>query len=245
VTAAQRLRLVLTLGVINLVLASVALGIGITGTPGPTPGIAVVEPTPGSAGPPGASPTAPGTERTPAPPTPSSRPGGPGPEPSSEPGGGPTPSAEPSPSPAIEPSPSPVPPPSPVPETTPVPPAEPGLAAGPGQQPANPNTGGGGPAPTPEPTATPGVPVVDQPGTPRTCHASDRGIAASKGKACGTNRGEHPNKPGKHKVDQDRGDHHGPRADRHREHGHQPATVDQPRRGHSSRHRLRRGRRAR
>ena len=40
VTAAQRLRLVLTLGVVNLVLVGVALGFGVAGvqSPGTTPG---------------------------------------------------------------------------------------------------------------------------------------------------------------------------------------------------------------
>ena len=52
-TAAQRLRLVLALGAINLVLASVALAVGIVGVQspsttagGPTPGIAFVSPAP-------------------------------------------------------------------------------------------------------------------------------------------------------------------------------------------------------
>src|SRR6185369_15211231 len=56
VTAAQRLRLVLALGAINLVLASVAFAVGIVGVQsppttagGPTPGIAFVSPAPTTA----------------------------------------------------------------------------------------------------------------------------------------------------------------------------------------------------
>jgi hypothetical protein len=67
---------VLALGVINLVLASVALGIGITGAPFATPGIAVVEPTPAPpARQPGRSVRERSNPSSPANPQSSSRPG--------------------------------------------------------------------------------------------------------------------------------------------------------------------------
>ena len=131
VTAAQRLRLVLALGVVNLVLAAVALGIGISGlntTPstagGPTPGIAFASPTPGATTPSATEP--PGRPR-PRPPAdrPTRRTDPPPPDPSrrrrsSTPT--PTPSVEPTPADALrrtDPTPT-TPPATPAPTRTPV-----------------------------------------------------------------------------------------------------------------------------
>ena len=251
-TAAQRLRLVLALGVINLVLASVALGIGITGAPFATPGIAVVEPspsTPSGAGSGGQSPSP--NPTSPTIPEATGRPGGPGPLPSAEPTAQPTPTAtEVSPNESIEPSPSAVP--SEVPVSTPTVAAttpEPVLAGNPG---TNPPTGGGegggsGPRPTPTPTPKPTArptptptPVVNpRPKPPNSaCHASPRGIEASRGKACGVHGTAHPNKPERHKANTRAHQ----QADRRPAHA-QPATVESKRRNRASRHRLRRGHR--
>lgn len=250
VTAAQRLRLVLALGVINLVLASVALGVGIAGAPFATPGIAVVEPTPAApngstpGGPPGTS--NPGSPRSPQP---SSRPGGTGPEPSTEPGSQPTPTPTPpeaSPSPSIEPAASPVPsePPAPTP-TTP----RQVLAVKPGTSPASSSGGGGGPQSTPRPPANPtpaptpaSTPVVRPQPKPTTCHASARGVEASKGKACGTKRSKPPHDRGEGRG---RSKHATHQATYRESHHAQPATLEPKRRNPVSKHRLRPGRRAR
>jgi len=76
------------------------------------------------------------------------------------------------------------------------------------------------------------------------CHASDQGFASSDGKACSH---KHDNKGKADKpVHHDNGRHTGRQAGNDRRHGqHQPATVESPRRSHTSRHRLRTGRRAR
>ncbi len=250
-TSAQRLRLVLALGVINLVLASVALGIGITGAPGPS--IAIVQPTataPNATGVPG-NPTAP----TPTPPesNPSSRPGGPAQ--SEEPGQVPTPSGEPAPS--QSPEPSPLPSASPVSSTapvvtvvqTPAPTADGangGNAGGPKSSPTpptpkpTPQAPKPTPRPTPRPTPTPEPPAAGS-GHEHPCNASARGIEASNGKACGTKRGH-----GKtdHQTTHSN-DHHGTRATKRSEQGQPVATVEDTKKKHSTRHRLRRYRRAR
>jgi hypothetical protein len=108
---------------------------------------------------------------------------------------------------------------------------------------------------TPKPTTSPtdGSAKPDKPdapdghGAPVGCRASARGIEASDGKACPTKDREHPAKPDKpRKTHHDNGHHRGRNADReHDRGGHQPATVDEQRRGPRSRHRLRRGRRPR
>jgi hypothetical protein len=117
VTAAQRLRLVLALGVVNLVLAAVVLSVGIGGmvspqeiAEGPTPGTGQASPIPVA------------SERPPAPtPRPSERPAATpttqGPEPSAEPGASeaPTPSAPPTPTPEPTPTPTPTATPTPAP----------------------------------------------------------------------------------------------------------------------------------
>ena len=111
-TAAQRLRLVLTLGVINLVLASVALTFGIVGiqsTPetagGPTPGIAFVSPAPTATTtvpePTPASSPEPGTS-TPGTPVPTTTPAA-EPTPTESPAVAPSPSVEPTPGLALTP----------------------------------------------------------------------------------------------------------------------------------------------
>lgn len=244
VTGAQRLRLVLALGVVNLVLATVALGVGITGTQQPQ--IAVVAPTApptivtpgaGSSSGPGATPAGPAASGTP--------PGRPGP--SSEPAGQPspvvvTPSAEPSPS--VAPSPSPTIEPSVQPSAAPS--SGPVLAGGPEPDPAVAAPGsndGPGKPPPPKPTPTPTTPTPVTDGR-SPCHASDQGFVSSDGKACVhklDNKGK-ADKPAHH----DNGRHSGQQAGHGGRHGqHQPATVDSPRRSHASRHRLRTGRRAR
>jgi hypothetical protein len=256
VTAAQRLRLVLALGVINLVLASVALGIGITGAPFATPGIAVVEPTatpPTGAGAGGSPATSNAT--SPTTPEPTARPGGPGPSSSTEPPSPTAPTVSPSPS-VVEPLPSAIPTEAPAPTSTAaVPTPRPVLAGNPGATPPSSGSGGGGspprstPQPSPKPTPTPNppakptpapTPVVKPPPKPPSpaCHASARGIEASRGKACGVHGTAHPNKPGRHKATT-RPRHH---ADRQPAHA-QPATVESKRRSRASRHRLRPGHR--
>jgi hypothetical protein len=132
VTAAQRARLVVALGIVNLVLAGVAFGVGVTSDPTVTP---VIEPGPVAIIP-TPSPNATGSpEATPAPTPQASVPG-------LEPAA--TPSATPTPSPTVEPS-------NPVTAVVPTPgQAEPG--AGP-QAPAGP--GGPDPRPTPPVPAAP------------------------------------------------------------------------------------------
>jgi hypothetical protein len=111
VTVAQRLRLVVALGVVNLVLAGVALGFGIVGLPasnriaaGPTPPTAIALPTPTL------PTTRPGPSPRPTPTPPASHP------PASTPPTQPTPT--PTPTPPTQPTPTPTPaPPTAAPET--------------------------------------------------------------------------------------------------------------------------------
>jgi hypothetical protein len=164
VTAAQRLRLVVALGVVNLVLAGVALGFGIVGLPaekqiaaGPTPPTAIAQPTP-----PGPSATA-RPEPSPRPtPTPIATP----------------PSGQP---PAGTPPPTPIATPPPTPTATPTPtPTEPAQASGPTTLPT---TGTGGVVvvfhpPTPKP---PSPEPVHEAGGPPTCTATtDHRVSADR-----------------------------------------------------------------
>ncbi|HEV8401744.1 MAG TPA: hypothetical protein VGQ31_01780 [Candidatus Limnocylindrales bacterium] len=96
-TAAQRLRLVVALGVVNLVLAGVALGFGIVGLPAsnpigavPTPPTAIALPAPTPA------PTRPSPRPTPTPPADE--------PPASTPPGSPTPTPTPTPPPPVQPT---------------------------------------------------------------------------------------------------------------------------------------------
>ena len=217
-TAAQRLRLVLALGVINLVLAGVVLAVGIadiqsppTTAGGPTPGIAFVSPAPTATStvpePTAPSPQEPGTS-TPGSPAPTS-----------------APTAEPTPeipvgSPAIEPSPAV----EPSPSVEPTPDQPVALAPNPVRAPTavvvHPNAGR--PASTPTPTeATPSppeTPNVDKPG--RVHEAKPPKVKHQK---------HHVHRP----------KHHGQGG------GHQQATVDKSQRGHKSARRLRIHRRTR
>jgi hypothetical protein len=234
VTAAQRLRLVLALGVINIVLAGVALGVGINESTNPP--IAVVVPTPGVAAP---SPPGPVIESpgpvAPPPASPAQPPSTGQPPSTSQPGGEPA-SPEPSPTPVVEPTPTPTIPVEPSPVVEPAPssaPAQP-VAAEPTPRPARgggSNGGNAGPTPPPATGPTP-APAV---GEPRTCHASARGVERSDGKAC-------VHKPKKPHADSGR--HRGRDANLSHRH-HQPAIVDQARRNHRTLHRLRPGRRPR
>ena len=253
-TGAQRLRLVLALGVVNLVLATVALGVGITGTQqpqiavvGPTAPPAIVTPGPGSSAGPISTPAGPTPTRTP-PNGPGSS-GQPGAEPSPivppvTPSAAPSPSVAPSPSPSIEP---------PVPSVAPS--GGPVLAGGSEPDPAvaapGSNDGPGKPPPPkPTPTPTPRAPTPVTDGR-SPCHASDRGFASSGGKACNHkhdnkgskgSKGSKADKPAHH----DNGRHTGQQAGNGgRDRQNQPAIVESPRRSHTSRHRLRTGRRAR
>ncbi len=246
VTGAQRLRLVLALGVVNLVLATVALGVGITGTQQPQ--IAVVEPTaPPTIVTPGAGSSSGRARRQP------------GRRPAARrrvvlaPRASPLASRPPvvrrsrhpqsrrprSPHrlrPTIEPSAQP----SAAPSSGPV------LAGGPEPDPASPppvRTTARAKPPPPKPTPTPTTPTPVTDGR-SPCHASDQGFVSSDGKACvhkHDNKGK-ADKPAHH----DNGRHSGQQAGHGGRHGqHQPATVESPRRSHASRHRLRTGRRAR
>ena len=217
-TAAQRLRLVLTLGVINLVLASVALTVGIVGVQsppstagGPTPGIAFVSPAPTAT----SAPTEPTPAATPGPGT--STPGTPVPTT--------TPTAEPTPlapgaSPAAEPSPSPTVVPTPAPGATLPPVRTPTVVLG------HPSL--------PGPTETP-TPVAETPGTPAPC-AARTGPTATR--AAAQDCGKHAVKPARAKHDKKPHKDHKPKA--HVPHHDGPqATVDKSNRGHKSGRRLR------
>ena len=236
-TAAQRLRLVLALGVVNLVLATVALSFGIAGTAsrpgtagGPTPGTAIASPAP-------TTPAGPEPRPTAEPPSTSPTPGtnGPPTEPSAEPST--VPSAEPSILPSAEPS--------------SVPPTEPTFApastATPVRVPLVPAGHPGVATPKPTGSAADEPTKPSEPTTSARCHASERGIEASNGKACPTKDRARPPKPDKPpRTHTDNGRHNGPKADRARDGGgRQQATVEDKRREPKSRYRLRTGRRAR
>jgi hypothetical protein len=252
---------VLALGVVNVILATVALSVGISGlspqpsTAGqPTPAIAVVPPTPVPVATPGGqNPTPTATE-----PTSSSTPGGPAP--STQPSGEPAPT-EPSTQPSAEPSLAPV-----------ASPAIPAASLAPRfiARPIRPAPATPAPAPTPapptavKPSPTPGGAVVGAPDRPR-CPAQaskatkasaavdhEPDMSGSKGRACGHDKDAHPKKaPKAHgpKSEAPRKDapKHVRRASKTDDHdkGHQPVTVDKPRREPKAGHRLRSGRRAR
>jgi hypothetical protein len=223
--------LVLALGVVNLVLATVALSFGLAETTsppttagGPTPGTAVVSPAPTTPVAGGQTPTAPGPAASPTP---------------AEPGTSGEPSTEPSPIPSLEPSPVASPESTIEPETTPLPARIPTVVVARPDVPAA--------APSAKPTPRPSPATTDGSGPPRTCHASARGIEASNGKACRAKDGAHPGRPDKPRGSHhDNGRHNGPKAHHGTDHrSRQPATVEEPRRGPMSRYRLRTSRRAR
>jgi len=115
VTSAQRARLVLALGVLNLVLASFALAVGITGSRPTDLGVAGVDRSPIVASPTGSPAVTPGESLTPSASTGPTSPGSSGVPGSQAPGSSVPPSAEPSPSPtpseiivAVVPTPTPV-----------------------------------------------------------------------------------------------------------------------------------------
>jgi hypothetical protein len=235
VSGTQRLRLVLALGVVNLVLATVALGYGLS-APAATPGIGAV-PTSGApvatTGPtvaglvsPTPVPTAPAVNPTPAGPLSSGNPG-----------------EERTPGPSVAPSPVPSAQPSPVPSLPVV--TQPSTAATPGQvavvvrNPAKPTSP---PATQAPPQATPApsrVPVSDGPGTPGACRASERGQTAPDGKAC-QHKGHKPAKD-----HHDSGRHRGAVAGRPDGQADRQPAIAESRPASKTRHRLRVGRRAR
>ena len=241
-TSAQRLRLVLALGVVNLVLATVALGVGFSGLPlanppgATTPGFAEVSP--GSTATPQATtgqptdrveptavPTAPTAEpTTPTTTNPPSTPPSGAPEPSPTPTGSAVPLATP---PAGSPEPTTPPPVAVVSHSTPPP-----LVAG-GQGP------GATPVPVPSPTPQPTKATTEGPGT---CDSPHSGTPDCP-RAHGHGQKAHGHGP--------RG--HGPKA---KAHGHtrtashngghgEVATNDTPRRSSRSARRLANGRRLR
>jgi hypothetical protein len=241
VSGTQRLRLVLALGVVNLVLATVALGYGLSASP-LTPGVGAV-PTAGEAFATSA-PTAPGAASpAPAPTAPQVSPAPNGPRPSEIAGQEQTPgsSVAPSPVPSAQPSPGPSAPvvTQPTPVATPGPIAlvhNPATPTSPQATPTSPQATPAPPQATPTPTR---VPVSDGPGTPPGCPASGRGQAASDGKAC--HAAAHKPKKDHH----DNGRHRGAVA--HRSDGQaapQPAIAE-TRPASRTRHRLRAGRRTR
>ena len=181
-------------------------------------------PTPGAASPTPA-PTAPAVNPTPA-----------GPRQSGNPG------EEQTPGPSVAPSPVPSAQPSPVPSVPVV--TQPTASATPGpiavvHNPARPTAPQATPAP-PQATPTPTrVPVSDGPGTPPACHASERGQAASDGKAC-QHRAHKPAKD-----HHDNGRHRGAAARRPDGQADRQPAIAESRAASKTRHRLRVGRRAR
>lgn len=269
-TGAQRLRLVLALGLVNLVLATVALGIGFQGNPAPP--IAVVpNPTTATSQPGQPTRTSPPPTAAPTP----TAPGSGGPQATPEPSGvapSATPATTPEPTPSVAPSLSSAPSLAPTPApATPRPPVI-GVVVRPTKEPTPTRT----PAPTkaPRPTATP-APVKTPPPvkeTPKPSAKPSHGHGAKecpprgpKGDHQASKRGRaHPpgppwcrtvppaHKPPKAKKDhpKDRHDHAKPtqRRDhdkRRDDHGtHETANVDS-RHGPRAAHRLRTPRRAR
>ena len=248
VTAAQRLRLVLALGVVNLVLASVALGIGFVGIQsppttagGPTPGIAFVSP----------QPTTPST--TEPTPVPSGQPGTftPGtPVPTAQPPAEPSPTP-PGPSPSVEPSPV---EPTPSVESTPAA-TPPAIAFVPGSNPIRRPTvvvaQPAAPAPTPDSAGSPEAPVpVACPGKSGEAASNGSDIAAADKARTATCRNEKADKPQAAKPPKAK-HHHAKKVHAvHRRHlsthGHgQQAAVDKSNRGHKTARRLRIRRRRR
>ena len=235
VSGTQRLRLVLALGVVNLVLATVALGYGLS-APAPTPGIGAV-PASGTAVA-TTAPTAPGpVSPAPVPTAPAVNPTPAGPLSSEDPG------EEQTPGPSVAPSPVPSAQPSPVPSVPVV--TQPTTAATPGQiavvvrnpaKPTSPQATEAPPQATPTPTR---APVSDGPGTPPACHASGRGQTASDGKAC-----QHKaHKPAK--DHHDNGRHRGAVAGRPDGQADRQPAIAESRPASKTGHRLRVGRRAR
>jgi hypothetical protein len=256
VTAAQRLRLVLALGVVNLVLAAVVLGVGITGVTIPTgPGaqpssaIALIPPPPTTPGGAGAT-SSPASSLTPGTAAPSLAPT-PGPSglptSSSQPASPEPASPEPAASPSIEPSLAPSAAPS-VPSATPAGGpiavvAHPGNP-GPAPTPRLPSNSTPTPGPTPEPTPV-GI-TAGPPEGPGAC-PRERGGTAAADVVCVPKVKDHghaakPKAAHHKKIKHHPPTAHGPHADQGR---HQEATVGKPRRGPKTGHRLRMGRRAR
>ena len=244
VNAAQRLRLVLALCLVNIILASVALSVGFVGlqTPpatagGPTPGIAFVSPPPTEPEPTPAPSPEPGS--TPGTPTPTS---GPGAEPApSNPTSSPTPTPTAELSPPVEPTPTPT--------VGPAQPAEPAATRTPVRVPpvavAPPNA----PAPTPTPVRATPEPAK----SPVACPGKKADKVVHKGSKAGACRALKPDKPDKppkthtpkHQHDKakaqskHKAEHHPTRHDSHE------ATVDKAQRGQKSGRRLRIIRRSR
>ena len=239
-TAAQRLRLVLALGVVNLVMAGVALGFGMVGlsTPpatagGSTTGAATVSPAPTRTA---SGPSTPGATPSSIVPRPTGSP------PTSGASGDPTSSPEASPTPSVEPTP-----------------------ASTAQTAAN----GPGRASVvavvfpPKPTPAPPRDTSDDPGTPTPCSGSEsdddaHGPVARSGECPpGKGRGEHASKSPKARAKHDKHDKHDKRHrhDRHDHHpdaprrqhggGHHETAIDHPRPNPKSGRRLHAGRRAR
>jgi len=239
VSGTQRLRLVLALGVVNLVLATVALGYGLS-APAPTPDVGAV-PTAGTAFA-TTTPTAPSAaNQAPSATPPAVKP--------AEPRQSENPGEDQTPGPSIEPSPVPSGQPSPVPPApvvtqptavaTEAPIAvvhSPAKPTSPQATPARPRATTPPSRPTPAPTK---APVTEGPGTPPACHASERGQAASHGKACH----ETAHKP--KKDHHDNGRHRGAAARRPDGQADREPAIAETRPASKTRHRLRSGRRAR
>jgi hypothetical protein len=232
---------VLALGVVNLVLATVALGIGFVGIQfppttagGPTPGIAFVSPQP-------TTPSA--TEQTPVP---SQQPGTstPGtPVPTAQPPAGPSPTA-PAPSPSVEPSPAVEPTPTATPPAIAFVPASNPLS-GPTVVVARPTA----PAPTPDSAGPPEGPVAAAcPGKSGEAMAKGSEIAVATKARTYTCRNEKADTPDAAKATHDDAKkvHAAHRTHLSAQHGHgQQAAIDKSNRGHKTARRLRIHRRTR
>jgi hypothetical protein len=235
VTAAQRLRLVLALGVINLILATVALSVGITGIQSPpataggsTPPVAFVSPAPTGATPTSTTPTTP-------------------PGPTENPPATSTPGTPESPAPTVEPSASV----EPVPSASAVPasdapsdvPTTPPVAVVPTRAPVLGVAGSGRPRPTATtPPAAPTTSPTNPPDTAGDCiDSSAAGCGPDKVKPA------HLSKDAKAAAHaRKKAEHRAAIAAHHATHrGAQPATVENPRKHPKSGRRLRKSRRPR